>query len=572
MEGSNLPLPAAPCALPTLVGDTETPFAQQRVWLTKQEHIQLKSDVAFWKAQHGRAVARERALEKELEKARGEIRDLRQRLYGRKSEKAAPRDDRTFTGGGSSRPRGQQKGAKGHGRTARPQLPVEEEVQDLPGGAPCCATCHQPYLPFFRTEDSDVIEVQVRAHVRRIKRKMYQRGCQCEASPGLLTAPLPLRLLPRNPLGISVWAEVLLDKYLYARPTHRLLQHYASLGLPISQGTVTDGLKRLAPLFEPLIEAMHAQQMRESLFFGDETRWMVFETVEGKIGRRWYLWVTLSESVRYYRVATSRATAVPREHFAALEEEIACAILVCDRYSAYKCLAKEMPALLLAFCWAHVRRDFIEAARRFPQHQTWMFEWVEAIRALYRINKQRLDEWDSEVPLEQQSAAFARHHQALIEALSAMEQRRDEALRQSELPECQRAVLASLKTHWAGLTVFVTHPEVPMDNNTGERGVRKGVLGRNAYHGSGSQWSAHLMAGMLTVLQTLVHWGINAHHWMNAFLLACAEQGGHCPQDLTAFLPWAMSETRKHQLSQPLAAAPRRPAEPSSRAPPAQTS
>ena len=294
MEGSNLPLPAAPCALPTIVGDTETPFAQQRVWLTKQEHIQLKSDVAFWKAQHGRAVARERALEKELEKARGEIRDLRQRLYGRKSEKAAPRDDRTFTGGGSSRPRGQQKGAKGHGRTARPQLPVEEEVQDLPGGAPCCATCHQPYLPFFRTEDSDVIEVQVRAHVRRIKRKMYQRGCQCEASPGLLTAPLPLRLLPRNPLGISVWAEVLLDKYLYARPTHRLLQHYASLGLPISQGTVTDGLKRLAPLFEPLIEAMHAQQMRESLFFGDETRWMVFETVEGKIGRRWYLWVTVT--------------------------------------------------------------------------------------------------------------------------------------------------------------------------------------------------------------------------------------------------------------------------------------
>ena len=305
---------------------------------------------------------------------------------------------------------------------------------------------------------------------------------------------------------------------------------------------------------------MHAQQMRESLFFGDETRWMVFETVEGKIGRRWYLWVTLSESVRYYRVATSRATAVPREHFAALEEEIACAILVCDRYSAYKCLAKEMPALLLAFCWAHVRRDFIEAARRFPQHQTWMFEWVEAIRALYRINKQRLDEWDSEVPLEQQSAAFARHHQALIEALSAMEQRRDEALRQSELPECQRAVLASLKTHWAGLTVFVTHPEVRMDNNTGERGVRKGVLGRNAYHGSGSQWSAHLMAGMLTVLQTLVHWGINAHHWMNAFLLACAEQGGRCPQDLTAFLPWAMGETRKHQLTQPLAPPPRNPA------------
>jgi transposase len=160
---------------------------------------------------------------------------------------------------------------------ARPQLPVEEEIQDLPEGAPCCPVCHQPYLEFFRTEDTDVIEVQVRAHIRRIKRKMYRRGCRCASSPALITAPLAPRLLARNPLGISVWTEVLLDKYLYARPTRRLLQQYASLGLPISQGTSTDGLKHLAPLFEPLIAAMHEKQMGASLFFGDETRWMVFE-------------------------------------------------------------------------------------------------------------------------------------------------------------------------------------------------------------------------------------------------------------------------------------------------------
>jgi len=119
--------------------------------------------------------------------------------------------------------------------------------------------------------------------------------------------------------------------------------------------------------------------MSESLFHGDETGWRVFETVEGKTGRRWYLWVILSESVHYYRVASTRATTVPREHFAGLDERIEEAFLVCDRYSAYKCLAKEMPALWLAFCWPHVRRDFIEAARRFPAHQDWMFDWIEAI-------------------------------------------------------------------------------------------------------------------------------------------------------------------------------------------------
>ena len=554
MEGLMHQLPRlSPGVLPAPALAVEgTPFERQQVTLTKQEYIQLKSDVGYWKAQHVQSVAREKALHKELEKAEGEIRDLRQRLYGRKSEKAFPRDDSRFVGDPSSRPRGQQKGGKGHGRTPRPDLPVEEEALDVPGGTPCCAHCHQPYRSFPRTEDSDVVEVQVRAYVRRTQRKMYRRGCRCEQSPGLITAPLPPRLLPRNPLGVSVWAEILLDKYLYSRPTHRLLQQYARLGLPISQGTVTDGLKRLAPLFGPLLQAMQSKQMSESLFHGDETRWRVFETVEGKTGRRWYLWVFLSESVHYYRVASTRATTVPREHFATLDETIEDAILVCDRYSAYKCLAKEMPALSLAFCWAHVRRDFIEAARRFPAHKDWMFDWVEAIRALYQLNRQRLAHWDEKQALAQQSPAFTTHHQALINALTGMEQRRDQALRQEALPDPQRALLTSLKNHWAGLTIFVARPEVPMDNNAAERGVRKGVLGRNAYQGSGSVWSADLVAGMLTVLHTLIQWGINPHHWMNAFLLACADQGGHCPSDLAPFLPWAMSEERKLELTAPL--------------------
>ena len=72
MEGSN-PLLAAPPpeAVPPIVAQGETPFSRQRVWLTKQEHIELKSQIAFWKRQHERALKREKALEKELEKAKG---------------------------------------------------------------------------------------------------------------------------------------------------------------------------------------------------------------------------------------------------------------------------------------------------------------------------------------------------------------------------------------------------------------------------------------------------------------------------------------------------------------------
>jgi hypothetical protein len=122
------------------------------------------------------------------------------------------------------------------------------------------------------------------------------------------------------------------------------------------------------------------------------------------------------------------------------------------------------------------RREFGRGSGHLPARSWWL-----------RINKQRLREWDPERPLQQQSAAFKRHHQALIAALSAMQQRRDEALRQSDPPDPQRAVLTGLKTHWAGPSVFVTHPRGPHGQQYRRAGVRKGVPGRNAYHGSGGQ-------------------------------------------------------------------------------------
>jgi len=90
-----------------------------------------------------------------------------------------------------------------------------------------------------------------------------------------------------------------------------------------------------------------------------------------------------------------------------------------------------------------------------------------------------------------------------------------------------------------------------MDNNTAERTLRNPVVGRKNYYGSGSVWSAHLAARMFSVLQTVLLWGLNPHHWLSAFLQACADNGGTCPPDLSAFLPWQMTLERREELSRP---------------------
>jgi len=283
----------------------------------------------------------------------------------------------------------------------------------------------------------------------------------------------------------------------------------------------------------------------------------VFETIEGKTGYRWWLWVTQSHSVVNYILAPSRSGDIPIEYFSGLDKHLDQVIVVCDRYKGYIRLAREIPKIILAFCWAHVRRDFLDAARSYPKLEAWMLDWVELIGELYHLNKQRLEEWDEAKDLENQNQDFKKHHQALEQATQKMKERYEHLLEKEKedknLQRIQCKVLNSLNNHWKGLTVFVTHPQVPMDNNIAERRMRNPGMGRKNYYGSGSQWSAGLAAMMFSLFQTILLWELNPHHWLHDYLDACANNGGQPPSDIRPFIPWMMSEQRKQQVEQTLA-------------------
>src|SRR5262245_16697519 len=69
-------------------GNDATPFSQQSVVLTKQAYIELTWKANYWQAQHARSVEREAALRAQVASLEATVRDLTQRLYGTKSEKA----------------------------------------------------------------------------------------------------------------------------------------------------------------------------------------------------------------------------------------------------------------------------------------------------------------------------------------------------------------------------------------------------------------------------------------------------------------------------------------------------
>jgi transposase len=357
-------------------------------------------------------------------------------------------------------------------------------------------------------------------------------------NPGIVTAAGAAKLIPKSMLGVSIWVEILLDKFLFYRPTYRLLAEWQTRDLDLSLGTISDGLKRLLPLFEPLYEKLIAHNRKQTLWHADETRWLVFATVEGKVGHRWFLWVFHSEEAVVFVLSTGRAHDVPEDHLGPVKE----GFLVVDRYSAYKAMPQVKDGLLvLAFCWAHVRRDFLAVARCWPSEQEWALGWVNRIGALYAANDARLGVWGSN------PVAFAQKDSQLRQHVREMAEQREREPAATPLPVGRKGALTSLREHWDGLTVFVDHPEVPMDNNRAERVERGPVVLRKNSYGSGSVDAGKMAAMLFSLFQTLSLWNINPRVWLTAYLQACASSGGKVPDASERFLPWQMEEPQRKE-------------------------
>lgn len=482
---------------------------------------------SYWESLYWVSVGKQKKLEQEVKDLKEKIRLREQQLFGKKSER---RGKGQFQKGSEKRRRGRQRGSKGYGRRLFQNLPGVEEEIDLEEGEKKCTKCHLSFIPFLGTDDSEIVEVEVRAHRRLIRRKRYKRACQCPG-PRIITASPAPKVISKGSFGVSFWVLILIDKFLFQRPTARLIADLRwTQGIAISQGTITGGLKTLASLFAPLQEEIVSRNRSEAHWHADETRWMVFTLWEGKQNYKWYLWVIHSSTTVVFILDPSRSSSVVLQHFG-IEAR---GILNVDRYSAYKPLEKQR-SIRLSFCWSHVRRDFITLALQCPDEESWSLSWVKSIADLYALNKTRLACQND-----------PKSQRALKKALCEMKKRRERELC-GDLPKARRKILESLKLHWPGLIVFADHPEIPMDNNQAERDLRNAVVGRKNYYGSSSHWSGCLSATLFSLFQTLLLWKINPRLWLTDYLTSCAENGGKAPENAGDFLPWHLNQKQRER-------------------------
>ena len=536
-------------------------------------------------------------VQAELVKAKQTVREYARQIFGRHSERgpvpgSAPSEGTDTSAGevvGASpsspsteepapphpthrkqKKRGRRPGHPGSGRRTVEELPCTTEVRTLPEEQRCCPNCGTPYKPMVGAYAvSLVLDWAVAVFYRRYLRQKYQPACSCPGIKRIVVAPPPAKVVARGLLSPQFIARLCVEKFCLGHPLHRIL-HALRLNIPaqaVSRGGVTRLLRRVGPLLQPLYDAIGDEVRRATLVGGDETTGTVHcpdDDPQRPPDHRpgWWNWCFSCATAVVFLLRQSRGEDVPFAFFGWDKHKgpprHPQLILLTDCYVVYKALAGWV---VNAFCWDHLRRRLLKAARdeATVAAARWAENWRLRIHTLYELTAARRAAG---------AEAWAAADQALRAHVAKMKATAERQLHDSALPPERRGALESLLRHWVGLTLFLDHPEVPLDNNERERILRGPVVGRKNFRFFGSIWSAHLAEMLWSILATAERNGLNPLTYLIAYLQACADNG-HRPLEgaaLQRFLPWAASAEDRATWSAPppsvlqLSFAPRTPA------------
>lgn len=283
----------------------------------------------------------------------------------------------------------------------------------------------------------------------------------------LINPPVIESIIDSPYADISVLIGLIIDKFLYYQPLYRQHQKMRAQGIELSRATLTTWAHSFIDLFKPVYVAQLASALESLVLSMDET--------PHKAGRRsgqnkmatcyfWFLYGDKKEVIIHN--ATTRGSQVIRD----LLSEQFHGTLLSDGYPAYKSVTAELN-LVHASCWAHARRKFIDAEKQEPQACK---EAVAIIRQLY--------EQEATAPIDREKRLEYRieYEKPIVDKLFDWLQQERKRLGGLPKTNYSKSVNYALERD-ASLKVFLSNPDVPIDNNHTERAVRYQVMARKNY-------------------------------------------------------------------------------------------
>lgn len=431
------------------------------------------------------------------------------------------------------RKKGAEKGHKGHGRRIPKNLKKETYIFELPEKECKCPICGKKYRLIKEfSRKSHEIELKMELLLKEYEQLVYERECNCDRNAPLLTvAPKPESIIYKSAFTTNTWCRLLAIKYLTGIPVNRVNELINEPEYTFNPSTILGGFEKLLEIMMPLYKAILRYNQNESHWHADETRWCRLLDSESKKRRLYWVWVFVGKKSVAYITDPTRSKNVPEEHF----KNTKAGILSVDRLASYNIVSDR---ILLAYCWYHLRRDFINIGRKYKDLMWWSIKWILKIREIERINRRRVQK-NSDYDLIDRNI-----QNELLQKVNQFFQNATEELTQEDLKKEQKKTFKSLLSRKDGYTIFVEHPDIPMHNNVAEGQFRHVAQARNSYGGSKSEWGGELAAVTWTIFKTAEINGLNPVDYLLHFFQKYIELNGFNDDIPEEILPWNFIEPK----------------------------
>ncbi len=385
---------------------------------------------------------------------------------------------------------------------------VEQVIEPESADCSCCAgKLHR--IGEDVTEALDVIPATVRV-IRTIRPKYACRACE----GAIVQAPAPLRLVEGGMSTTALIAWIVTARYAWYLPLYRQAQMLKGQGIDLDRSTMARWVKRAAwflrPLYDRQLHYIHSQPR----IFCDETRMPVQEPGHGtvRIAQFWSHavddrpWNGPAAPAVCYVYARSRSHRTIAEQLAGYH-----GIMQVDGYASYKAFEKgERPAgqIQLAFCLAHVRREFVDLHKSTQSPVTARI--ILLIGKIYAV--------EDDVRGTSAAQRLAQRQAVSAPVMATLKTLLEDTLARVSTKSTLATAIRYTLGHWRGLVRFLDDGRIEVDNNTVERSMRPIGIGRRNSLFAGNDGGGESWAVLGSMLHSAKLNGLDPYTWLEDVL------------------------------------------------------
>ena len=347
----------------------------------------------------------------------------------------------------------------------------------------------------------------------------------------------PKEMLNNSIATPSLVAAVINGKYVNAVPLYRQEQEYKRNDVNISRQVMANWVITTAERYISLVyDRIKKDLLNSPVIHADETPVTVVR--DGREGiHKSYMWVyrtgdrCKAVTAILYDYQKTRKAEAPKEFLKDFSGK-----LVCDGYQVYHTLEKQDDVnFTVAGCWTHARRPFAEIVKSLGEdkaHGTVAYEALVQIQNIYHT-----DNALQKLP----PSARKKKRKVLVKPLVDGFFEWIKASYMTIPPNSATAKgLQYCLNQEKYLRVFLSDPELPLDNNIAEQAIRPFCVGKKNWNIIDTLNGAEASAILYSIVETAKANNLNIYEYLKHLLTEIPKHMDEHNQDfLEEMLPWS---------------------------------